>query len=60
MSKCKLYLRAGQNDNYIGTFPSRAKAEEYYNQVKHEIRKKYGYDGQAQPVYVESGKGRGK
>ena len=60
MAKCKLYIRAGAADTYIGEFSSREKAEVHYNLIKGEIKQKYGYTVQAEPVYVETGKGRGK
>lgn len=60
MGKCKLYLRNGTDDFYIGEFKSREKAEEYYNLCKNQIKEICGYDTQAEPVYVETGKGREK
>ena len=60
MSKCKLYIRAGTGDTYIGEFPSREAAEKHYNLVKTEVQKRYGYSVQAKPVYVETGKGRSR
>ena len=60
MGKCKLYLRAGKQDTYIGEYPSREAAEKHYNLIKGEIKQRYGYMVQAQPVYVEQGKGKGR
>ena len=56
MGKCKLYLRAGKQDTYIGEYPSREAAEKHYNLIKGEIKQRYGYTVQAEPVYVETGK----
>lgn len=56
MAKCKLYLRVGANDAYIGDFPSKEAAEKYYKLIKSDIHKLYGYKVKAQPIYVQQGK----
>ena len=56
MAKCKLYIRAGTEDTYIGEFANREAAEKYVTLVKTEIHQKYGYKVKAEPVYVEQGK----
>ena len=56
MSKCKLYIKAGADNTYIGEFPSRKAAEKYHNLIKTDIQQRYGYKVKAEPVYVEQGK----
>ena len=55
---CKLYVKAGKVDFYLGSFPNQEKAESHYRLIKAKIETEYGTG--AKPVYVETGKGRGK
>lgn len=58
MPKCKLYIRAGANDAYIGEYPSKEAAEKYYKLIKSDIQKLYGYTVKAQPIYIQQGKAK--
>lgn len=55
---CKLYIKAGSIDFYLGSFPNREKAEGHYRLIRAKVEDEYGTD--AKPVYVETGKGRSK
>lgn len=55
---CKLYYQYGNITFYLGTFRNRKKAEWYWGAIKVSLEDKLGTD--LTPVYVETGKGRGK
>lgn len=57
MSKCKLYYRTSGGEWYLGSFPTREKAQQYWSLVKTILEDKLGTG--LEPIYVESGKGRG-
>ena len=52
---CMLYIRQNRQERWLGRFRNRQTAEEYYRQW----RKANAGKG-IEPVYVETGKGRGK
>ena len=56
MGKCKLYIRSGGLDWFIGNFPNQEKAEAFYNAAIAMIETKYGTN--PQPIYVETKKGK--
>lgn len=55
---CKLYYTYGQESCLIGTFRNREKAEDFWKSVKTALAAKVG--GRIEPIYVETGKGKGK
>lgn len=55
---CKLYIQSGSLDTYLGTFKNQEKAEAHYQLVRSKIESELGT--KATPIYVETGKGRGK
>lgn len=55
---CKLYCKHGQESSYVGTFRNREKAEDFWNSVKLALAAKVG--SSVEPIYVETGKGKGK
>ena len=54
---CKLFYKHGSLTFKLGSFRNREKAEEYWNYVKELLRDRLG---EVTPVYVETGKGKGK
>ena len=54
---CNLYYKSGRWEYRLGSFPSREKAEAYWNLVREKLRDEVGTD--VQPIYVETKKGRG-
>ncbi len=50
---CMLYIRWPGAEKWLGKFPSRKAAEEYYKLYQRQAPKG------AIPIYVQSGKGRG-
>lgn len=55
---CKLYYTYGQESCLIGTFRNREKAEDFWKSVKLALAAKVG--SSVEPIYVETGKGKGK
>ena len=55
---CKLYYKYGSNSYQLGTFRNREKAENFWTAVKELLEAKLGTG--LEPIYVETGKGRGK
>ena len=55
---CKLFYQYGAVSYPLGTFRSREKAEEFWTAIKPQLEDKLG--NQLKPIYVETGKGRGK
>lgn len=55
---CKLYYKAGDEDFLVGTFRNREKAERFWEALKTSLAAKLGM--KVTPIYVETGKGRGK
>lgn len=53
---CKLYIRAGGRDWFMGEYPNRKRAEMVWGLSKEKLRNEMGSD--VQPIYVETGKGR--
>lgn len=54
---CNLYYKHGRYEYRLGSFPTREKAENYWNLVREKLRNELGSD--IQPIYVEVKKGRG-
>ena len=57
MGACKLYVRAGNSTDYLGTFKNQEKAAEHFNLIRAILDTRYGPD--YKPVYVEAKKGKG-
>jgi len=55
---CKLYLKLGQDSYYIGTFRNKKKAQTFYKATEAMLKGKMGKG--IEPIYVETGKGKGK
>lgn len=55
---CKLYYKHGKGSCYVGTFRNRQKAEDFWKSVKNALAAKVG--SSIEPIYVETGKGKGK
>lgn len=55
---CKLYYKCNGADYQVGTFQNRKKAEAFWNLVKGRLIDRHGAD--VEPIYVETGKGRGE
>lgn len=55
---CKLYIRNGSLDTYLGTFKNQEKAEAHYQLVRSKIETELGSG--ATPIYVETRRGRGQ
>lgn len=55
---CKLYCKYDQGSSYVGSFRNREKAEDFWKSVKTALAAKVG--GRIEPIYVETGKGKGK
>lgn len=55
---CKLYYKHGKEDYYLGEFRDQKKAESHWELVKAMLQSKLGTC--LIPIYVETGKGRGK
>lgn len=55
MAACKLYIRSGNQDWCLGSFPNREKAEEHWHFIYNDLINRYGTD--ITPIYVETGKG---
>lgn len=55
---CKLYVRYAGTDKYIGQYKDRQIAMRAFWAVSETIKKEIGCT--PEPVYVETGKGRGK
>lgn len=55
---CKLYVRSGNFDLYLGQFKNQEKAAAHFQLVKAKLESEIGTG--LIPVYVESGKRRGK
>ena len=55
---CKLYIKYYGTDIRAGSFRSKEAAEAYYSTFKESFRQKDGTYGK--PIYVKTGKGRGK
>ena len=55
---CKLYYKYDTASYQLGTFRNREKAECFWSAVKELLETKLGTG--LEPIYVETGKGRGK
>lgn len=55
---CKLYYKYGAASYQLGTFRNREKAEYFWSAVKELLEAKLG--SSIEPIYVETGKRRGK
>jgi len=55
---CKLYYKHGQGSCLIGTFRNRQKAEEFWKAIYPSLVMKIS--SYIEPIYVETGKGKGK
>lgn len=55
---CKLYVRSGSFDTYLGQFKNQEKAKEHYQLVRVKVESELGTG--IQPIYVEQGKGKRK
>lgn len=55
---CNLYYKYGRSEYRLGTFRNRQKAEEFWNAIQPMLEAKLGTD--LKPIYVETGKGRGR
>ena len=57
VAACKLYVRAGNITDYLGTFKNKKKAEQHFNLIRARLDTFYG--AEYEPVYVEAKKGKG-
>lgn len=55
---CKLYYQYGTTSFQLGTFQNKAKAEFFWAAIRAALEARLGSD--LKPIYVETGKGRGK
>ena len=56
--KTKLYTKYGKETAYQGEFRDKAAAEKYFHSIQAQLRCKLGII--VSPIYVQTGKGRGK
>lgn len=54
MAACKLYIRFGGLDTYLGCFRNKEKVEEHYRIIRPKLETQYGTG--VVPIYVESRK----
>lgn len=55
---CKLYIKYGKEEKYIGCFKNREQAQKEYEIHRAQLRSELGRI--TSPIYVDTGKGRGK
>ncbi|MBQ3504854.1 MAG: hypothetical protein IJA75_09155, partial [Oscillospiraceae bacterium] len=55
---CKLYVRYGQRDMYLGEFKDEERAGKHFQLIKAKLESELGTD--IKPVYVKQGKGKRK
>ena len=55
---CKIYYSKDQEITLLKELPNRKKAEEYWNMVRPELERLTKM--KQRPIYVETGKGKGK
>lgn len=55
---CSIYYQENGKHEHLGTFRNRAKAEEFWRAIGPALERKTGR--KLEPIYVETGKGRGK
>ena len=55
---CKLYYQSGDAEHQIGTFQNIQKAQRFWKAIKPSLAEKLGT--QIKPIFVMTGKGRGK
>lgn len=60
MGKCKLYIRTGVNDFYVGEFKNRKAAEKNWVNQQGLYQQIYPSVIPMRPIYVEQGKEKGK
>ena len=54
----KLYIKYGKEEKYIGCFKNREQAKKHYELHRAQLRCELGVI--VSPIYVDTGKGRGK
>ena len=53
---CKLYVRYGQRDMYLGEFKDEERAGKHFRLIRAKLESELGTD--IKPVYVKQGKGK--